>query len=164
MPVNIIQKDYAMNFNNENNTVLNISEDVIEQITEETPSEDTEYLAKVEKVRKYLSNRNSPLADYAEEFVKAAEEYSIDYNLVAAISVIESGAGKKCFKPYNAWGWGNMSFDNFKEGIWTVSKGLGKYYANGLNTPKLIGPRYCPPNAVKWGNNVQFVMNQIDSI
>ena len=101
------------------------------------------------------------MAKYAEEFVKAADKYGIDYRIVASISVIESSAGLHCFKPYNAWGWGNMTFDSWTDGIWTVSKGLGKYYSNGLNTPQLIAPRYCPPNAVKWASNVSYVMNQI---
>lgn len=164
LPVNLVQKDHAGYFNNENDTTLNNSEVILEENTiKETvvAVEDSVNKQKTENIRKYLSNRNSPLAEYAEEFVKAADEYGIDYRLVAAISIIESSGGQKCFRPYNAWGWGKMTFDNFTDGIWTVSKGLGKYYANGLNTPQLIAPRYCPPNAVKWASNVQLVMNMI---
>ena len=116
---------------------------------------------KVENVRRYLAGRNAPLADYAEEFVKAADHYNIDYRIIAAISVIESGGGKHNFRPYNAWGWGKMTFSSWEEGIWTVSKGIGGYYSRGLTTPKLISTYYCPPNAVKWASNVQLVMNQI---
>lgn len=116
---------------------------------------------KVENIRRYLAGRNSPLAKYAEEFVKAADHYEIDYRIVAAISVIESGAGKHNFRPHNAWGWGKMTFENWTEGIWTVSGGISRYYARGMTTPQLMAPRYCPPNAVNWANNVSFVMNQI---
>ncbi len=119
---------------------------------------------RIAKIKAYLSERNAPLADYAKEFVKAADKYGIDYNLVAAISIIESGGGKSTFKPYNAWGWGSKTFSSWEEGIWTVSQGISKYYAKGLTTPKAIAHTYCPPNAVKWGTNVQFVMNEIEEM
>lgn len=116
---------------------------------------------KIENIRNYLSGRNAPLAIYAEEFVKAADYYDIDYKIVAAISVIESGGGKSTFKPFNAWGWGKAGFASWEDGIWTVSKGISGYYSRGLTTPKLIAPYYCPPNAENWSNKVLFVMNKI---
>lgn len=119
---------------------------------------------KIEKIRKYLERRNSPLAKYAEEFVKAADEFGIDYRIVAAISIIESGGGKKNFKPYNAWGWGKSGFNSWTEGIWAVSKGIGKYYSQGATTPKYISKSYCPPNADSWARKVQGVMYEIGNI
>lgn len=116
---------------------------------------------KVAKIRTYLEGRNSPLAEYAEEFVKAADKYGIDYRIVAAISIIESGGGKNNFRPYNAWGWGKKGFANWTEGIWAVSAGIGKYYSKGLTTPRLISYSYCPPNADAWAGKVQGVMNII---
>lgn len=116
---------------------------------------------KVRNVRQYLEGRNSPLAQYAEVFVEAADHYGIDYRIIAAISVIESGAGKHNFRPHNAWGWGRMTFSSWEEGIWTVSRGIGGYYSRGLTTPQLISTYYCPPNAQRWAENVTFVMNQI---
>jgi len=116
---------------------------------------------KIEKIRRYLERRNSPLAQYAEEFVKASHEYGIDYRIVASISIIESGGGKKNFRPYNAWGWGKRGFESWTEGIWAVSKGIGKYYSLGATTPKLISVSYCPPNAENWARNVQGVMYDI---
>lgn len=117
---------------------------------------------KVENVRKYLAKRNAPLADYAEEFVIAADYYNIDYRIIAAISVMESGGGQKNFRPYNAWGWGKLTFENWEQGIWTVSKGISRYYDRGLTRPELIAPYYCPPNATKWANTVNYVMNQME--
>ncbi len=116
---------------------------------------------KIENIRVYLSARKAPLADYAETFVRAADEYGIDYRIVAAISVIESGGGKHTFRPYNAWGWGKKTFTSWEEGIWAVSKGISNYYSRGLTTPKLISTYYCPPSATSWANKVQFVMNEI---
>jgi len=110
---------------------------------------------RVIQIKQYLSKRNAPLAKYAQDFVDAADKYGIDYRIVAAISIIESGGGKNTFKPYNAWGWGKSGFANWKEGIYAVSKGLGKYYDIGLTTPKLIS------SANNWASKVQFVMNEI---
>jgi hypothetical protein len=117
---------------------------------------------KVENIRRYLARRNAPLADYATEFVMAADHYGIDYRIIAAISVIESSGGRKNFRPYNGWGWGKMTFESWEQGIWTVSKGIAGYYSRGLITPKLIAPFYCPPNAVSWGNKVSFVMYEME--
>jgi len=141
-------------------TEVNIHEDIAFAEIEKEP----EYIPdpqKVENIRNYLIGRKSPLADYALEFVKASDFYQIDYRIVAAISIIESNGGNRSFKPYNAWGWGKMTFQNWTDGIWTVSKGIAKYYENGLTTPKLISIYYCPPNAENWASKVQFVMNEI---
>jgi len=163
--LNIVQKDSAAYLPEEQvveKTTDKIEETVIkdEIVPELTVNPNSR---KIENVRNYLSNRNSPLAEYADVLVTVAEEYGIDYRLVAAISIIESGGGKHCFRPYNAWGWGSKSFDSWENGIYTISKGLSKYYANGATTPALIAPSYCPPHATKWAYNVQHVMNQIAS-
>lgn len=121
------------------------------------PTEDV----RIVKVRNYLTKRRSPLAEYAHEFVKAADHYGIDYRIVAAISIVESGGGKKNFRPYNAWGWGKRGFKNWTDGIWKVSAGIAKYYSRGLKTPQLMARWYCPPNADSWGRKVQSVMNVI---
>jgi len=132
------------------------------QVSVQTISpEQIAYKSKVEKIRKYLSGRGAPLAKYAEEFVKASDYYDIDYRLVAAISIIESSGGKHTFKPYNAWGWGKSGFDSWKDGIWTVSKGLAKYYSLGMKTPQSIAPNYCPPSADKWASKVSYIMSMI---
>ena len=125
------------------------------------PYEQVEHEEKVFRIRKYLQSRKSPLSHYAEDFVNASEEYHIDYRIVASISIIESGGGKKNFRPFNAWGWGNNGFSDWTEGIWTVSKGIGKYYSKGLTTPRLISYSYCPPSSDAWASKVQAVMNII---
>jgi len=146
---------------NINSKQINIEEIKIEE--QKISKAQADHEAKVAKVQKYLSGRGAPLANYAEEFVKAAEHYDIDYRLVAAISIIESGGGKHNFKPYNAWGWGKSGFDSWEDGVWEVSKGLSKYYATGRTTPQSIAPSYCPPSATSWANKVSYVMNVISN-
>ena len=138
---------------------------------EETPQEETilveavsidpkqvERERRITNIRNFLEGRNSPLAKYAEEFVDAAQEYGIDYRLVAAISIVESSGGLYNFRPYNAWGWGSYGFEDWKDGIWSVSEGLGKYYARGLDTPYEIGRVYCPPSSDSWSRKVWILL------
>jgi hypothetical protein len=139
----------------------NIEETIVEE--KKLSKEEIAFNSKVEKIRKYLSNRGAPLAKYAEEFVKAADHYGIDYRLVAAISIIESSGGKHNFRPHNAWGWGKSGFKTWKDGIWAVSEGLSKYYAKGATTPQTIAPSYCPPSADAWASKVSYVMRVISN-
>jgi len=145
---------YANEFNNTEQTN-------VEKITVDTEAVSAEFNRKVEQIGNYLSKRNAPLAKYADVFVEAADYYDIDYRLAAAISVIESNGGKYTFRPYNAWGWGKSGFESWEDGIWTVSKGLAKYYDLGLTTPRLIASSYCPPSADAWASKVSYVMNMI---
>lgn len=139
------------------------SSEIQERILEEgVNAQDAEYVRKVNNVRTYLQRRNAPLAAYAEEFVKAADTYGIDYRLAPSISIIESSGGVHTFRTYNAWGWGKMNFSSWEEGIWTVSKGLGIYYSKGLDTPHEISRSYCPPSASEWARKVAFVMGEME--
>lgn len=119
---------------------------------------------KVQSVQTFLGRRGSPLAAKAEYIVKSAEIFGIDYRLVPAISIVESSGGKKTYRRFNAWGWGGSkgySFSSWEEGIYTVSKGLSKYYASGATTPIAIAPRYNPHTPQEWAGKVQFLMNQM---
>ncbi len=155
VPVNLVQADQGQ-------VSVASTESISVETTEISSNEVTD--VRVAKIKAYLSKRNAPLADYAKEFVAAADTYGIDYNLVAAISVIESEGGKNTFKPYNAWGWGKSGFSSWEEGIWKVSEGLSKYYAKGLTTPRLISYSYCPPSADSWAAKVQYVMDKINAM
>lgn len=118
--------------------------------------------SKVNSVKSYLSQRNSPLASKAKFLVQSAKYFGIDYRLVAAISIIESSGGIHTYRPYNAWGWGGaeaaFTFKNWEEAIVTVSRGLGGYYARGADTPREIAPTYNPHTPNEWSSKVTHVM------
>lgn len=163
-PKQVMSMNQAIEVNSGEETIKYVdSSEIQEKVLEEDISaEDAEYTRKVNNIRTYLQRRNAPLHTYAEEFVKAADTYGIDYRLAASISIIESSGGIHTFRTYNAWGWGKMNFSSWEEGIWTVSEGLGKYYAKGLNTPQKISRSYCPPSASEWARKVSFVMSEIE--
>lgn len=118
---------------------------------------------KVSKVYTYLKGRNSPLASEAEYLVKMADKFDLDYRLIAAISIIESSGGINTYRPYNAWGWGGAenayTFKSWKESIYTVSRGLGRYKEGGRITPQQIAPRYNPHTPDDWARKVTYVMS-----
>lgn len=120
--------------------------------------------ARASKIREELAKRGAPLADYAKEIVIAGEKYGVEPELIAAISIIESGGGKITFLPHNAWGWGRRSWSNWETAIDEYTQGLANgYVSKGLDKPSEIAPIYCPPNSAYWSRNVGNVMNLMQS-
>jgi hypothetical protein len=118
-------------------------------------------------LRKFLEERNSPLAGNAEDFVFYADKYSLDWKFVAAISGLESSFGQQIPNgSYNGWGWGiygtnTRSFNSWSDGIETVSKGLREQYINewGASNVYEIGSIYAA--SPTWAVRVENFMNVI---
>lgn len=93
--------------------------------------------------------------------------YEIPYDIVIAISILETG-----WFTSNAYLYGNnpgglsrneipMSFDTLESGVERfVSNLANNYFYIGLDTPEKIGQKYCPKNP-NWANLVIDVMNYI---
>ncbi|MGA2967875.1 MAG: hypothetical protein ABSD69_01725 [Candidatus Levyibacteriota bacterium] len=115
----------------------------------------------------YLKQYNSPLAPYAAELVVAADKYSLDWRLVAAISGVESTFGKEIPNDsYNAWGWGVygdnvINFKSWPDGIDTVSQGLRERYMDQWGGQDIyqIGTMYAASPA--WAGHVQLYLDKI---
>ncbi len=128
--------------------------------------ETLEFDNRTQILKDYLHQFNSPLAEYAEEFVGAADAYELDWRLLPAITGVESTYGK--FIPqnsYNAYGWNNgaYTFQSWEDSIWTVTKALKEKYVNrGANTVDKIGRIYAPPSPF-WAGKVKRIMAKIDS-
>ena len=121
---------------------------------------------RVEKLNNFLEGQNSPLADYAEVMVEAADAYSLDWRLVPAITGVESSFGKRMpYNSYNAYGWnnGDFRFNSWSESIWHVSKTLKERYVNrGATTVWAISRIYAPPSTT-WAGKVNYFMGKIES-
>lgn len=120
----------------------------------------------------YLAKHNAPLQYHAQDFVEAADQYNLDWKFVAAVSGVESTFGKHVpggtdpeFSSFNGWGWGvygtqSLGFDSWRDGIFTVSKGLREnYFDKGLTEPYAINKKYAA--SPHWGKNVTFFLNDI---
>jgi hypothetical protein len=120
---------------------------------------------RVEILKNYLQSKNSPLAEFADDFVAAADKYDTDYRLLPAIAGIESNFGRvQLDNSYNPFGWGGgyVYFDSFDEAIWTVSRELyERAIVYGVDTPRELAPSYCPPNSLRWTTAVEGFMAEI---
>jgi hypothetical protein len=121
---------------------------------------------RVTHIEQFLQEYNSPLAPYAQDIVRAADEYGIDYRLTTSIAMQESGLCKTIPKgSYNCWGFGvyggsAVHFDSYKDGIYTVSKALGENYKEqGLITPEQIMTEYTPSSNGSWASGVGYFMS-----
>lgn len=118
---------------------------------------------KVESVEKIYKKYNSPMISNAKTIVKSSELNNIDYKMLTAISIVESGGGKICFKSYNAFGWGSKSFSSFDEGIQTVAEGLKNgYYNKGLDSVEEIAPVYNYVNPIDWSSKVNKIISEFN--
>jgi hypothetical protein len=124
---------------------------------------------------KFLGDHQSPLTQYADYILDRADHYQIDFRLVPAIAMCESGVGKRIPSKdsYNAWGvavyTGEASgakFPNWLYAIDWVSKYIKEKFMNkGMTTPLLMGPVWAPPsvqNGNSWANCVEYFMGQIN--
>ncbi len=122
---------------------------------------------RVSNLKIFLQKHNSPLVEYADEFVAYADIYGIDYRLVPAISGVESTFGKHIpYKSYNAYGWANgeYKFTSWENSIDHVSMTLKTKYINrGAPSIAKIARRYAPPSTT-WGKNVKYFVGKIDTL
>lgn len=116
-------------------------------------------------LKDYLAQYNSPLQYHAQDFIDAADTYQLDYKLVPAIAGVESTFGKAIPGGYNGWGWGvygdqALYFNSWRDGIFTVSKGLKENYVNkGLTDPYSMNRIYAA--SPSWGANVSYFQKDI---
>jgi hypothetical protein len=121
---------------------------------------------RVDMLKKYLEKVDSPLAPYAQDFITQADEYSLPWYMVAAISGTESTFGNAVpANCNNAWGFGIYTnhmtcFASYPEAIKTISQALRENYIDKLQSSNLedIGRIYAASPA--WaGHTLYFVQN-----
>ncbi len=123
---------------------------------------------RIENLKLFFNEYNSPLEPYAENIVNVSEKYGLDYRLLPAIAMQESNLCKKAPKDsYNCWGFGIYGkkvtkFSNYADAIEEISETLAtEYKGNGLITPEEIMGKYAPSNNGAWASSVNFFINQL---
>ena len=121
-------------------------------------------------VEKYLRKHKSPLLEYSDDLLAAAEKYQVDYRLIVAIAQCESNLCKKSPPgSYNCWGFenGETRFLSWQQALNQVAKTLREGYLDqGLTTPEEIMPKYAPPSVEKggpWAKCVSQFMDELES-
>ncbi|MBI2011154.1 glucosaminidase domain-containing protein, partial [Candidatus Daviesbacteria bacterium] len=119
-----------------------------------------------EILRDYLAKYNSPLQYHAQDFIDAADAYSVDWKLVPSIAGVESTFGKSIPGGFNGWGWGvygdnAIYFASWRDGIFTVTEGLKENYIDkGLKDPYSMNRVYAA--SPHWGKNVTYFMSDLE--
>ena len=101
-----------------------------------------------------------------QKFRIAAKEYEIDYKLVYAIAVLETGnfTSNLWINHNNPGGmrttdW--LSFNSQFEGIMAMTRNIrNNYYNLGLDTPEKMESKYCPDGS-SWASKVRNIMNDL---
>ncbi|NPD30665.1 hypothetical protein HLV37_02065 [Eggerthellaceae bacterium zg-1084] len=109
------------------------------------------------RIDAYLAG--SPLAGQGTTFAQAAWAYGIDPRFSPAIATVESSKGAALFKPYNAWGWGSVSWNSWEEAINAHAAGLARGYGRTLTLA--AAQKYCPPTWQHWHDSVSAQMAMI---
>lgn len=118
-------------------------------------------------VANFLSG--TPLSPYSKYMVQVADDYQIDYRLIPAIAMKESGGGAAINQAtHNAWGFenGSTKFDSWETAINAVGKTLKtRYIAKGLTTPEQIMAVYAPPQMEtggKWAKDINYFFSKME--
>jgi hypothetical protein len=140
-----------------------------EKSTEEILTEFKTADIRVANLKFFFRKYESVLYDKSEFIVKMADQYKLDYRLLPAIAMQESGLCKHIYEnSYNCWGWGIYGnkvtrFSSYEEAIETISRGLKLYYVDkGLTTPEAIMRKYTPPSTGSWAFGVNFFLKIIE--
>lgn len=147
------------------------SAQVYASFPEEFPSISTKILpgdARAEIIKNFTQKYRSPLSEYAEKIIEEADKNGIDWRLITAIAMKESGLCRNIpNESFNCWGWGIHSqgvlkFDSYAQGIEVVSRGLRKdYIEKGYVTVDEIMEKYAHPSSTTWAQDVLYYMQQI---
>ena len=117
------------------------------------------------QMRAVLTKYNSPMVGLEDTLIATAEQYHLDWTILAAIAGTESSFGKRmpyqCINPY---GWGiygdhKLCFESFEASITGVAQGLaGKYNTTSLES---IARTYNTVSTEAWTSHTRFFMNKI---
>ena len=162
---------FLSNYNKNNS---NISLLPITQIEIQNNQEGRVLGSKITDTRPYLVTNlleNTQLAPYSQLMVEIADKYGIDYRLIPAIAMKESGGGNKARSgSFNAWGFenGRTNFESWESAINIVAKTLKeRYVAKGLVTPEQIMAVYAPPQVTtggKWAKDINYFFSKLENL
>jgi hypothetical protein len=125
---------------------------------------------RVDALKTFFSKYKSELGPFADDVVKTADKYGVDYRLIPAIAMQESNLCKKAPEDtFNCWGWGiygknKVAFKSYNHGIEAVSRTLAEYKEQGLVEPDEIVKKYTPANTNNWSKSVSYFMEEIHSL
>ncbi len=123
-------------------------------------------------IAKFLERYNSPMKPYdfyGKKIVEIADRYGIDFRLLPAIAMQESGLCKNQNPnaPHNCLGFGihksgTLDFDSYEDGFERAGRELKAYYIDrGLVTVEQIESKYTPSSNGSWASSVNQWMAEM---
>lgn len=119
-------------------------------------------------LQKFLKAYDSPLYPLASYLVNQADRWTLDYALIPAIAMQESGGCKVIpDNSYNCWGFGVYGttvtrFSSYEEAISAVAKTIKEtYIKNGLTNPTLLENVWAPQSTGQWSYAVNYFTGKI---
>ena len=129
-----------------------------------TPAEDV----RISALRQFFQKYDSPLTLYAKVLVEQADFCGLDYTLMPAIAMQESGGCRKIpADSHNCWGFGIYGtkitkFDSCTQAIAQVAKVIKEaYIKNGYSNPTLVEYKWAPLSRGQWSYSVNFFISNI---
>ena len=110
------------------------------------------------RIDKYLEG--TPTAGNGKFYAQYAWDFGVDPRWAPAISNTESSRGYNCFRPFNAWGFGQYDFTSWEEGIKQVISTLSSSLYGSYLTKKAASI-YCPPTWQDWYKHTADEMARI---
>ncbi len=128
--------------------------------------------ARVEIITRFLDNYRSPMTPhsyYGQFLVDLADEYQLDFRLLPAIAMKESGLCKNTHSeaPHNCLGFGihsggTLDFTNYEAGFERAAKELRAYYIEeGRTTVAEIAEKYNGGDYLDWADAVNQFMTEM---
>lgn len=128
--------------------------------------------ARAQIIAQFLERYNSPMKPYdfyGEKIVEIADRYQIDFRLLPAIAMQESGLCKNQNPnaPRNCLGFGihksgTLDFESYEAGFEKAGRELKAYYIDkGLLTVEQIESKYTPSSNGSWANSVNQWMAEM---
>lgn len=77
------------------------------------------------KLRTFFQERRVPIVHLAEDFIRAADKFGLDWRLLPSIAMVES-SGAKHYRNNNIFGWGNgrIRFRSVHSSIYEVAQSM----------------------------------------
>lgn len=123
---------------------------------------------RISALKKFLHEIDSPLYDGADDLITVADTYGLDYALIPAIAMQESGGCKTIPQDsHNCWGFGIYGskvtkFSSFAEASDRVGKTIKEtYIKKGLTNPTLLENKWTPQSSGSWSYSVNYFMSKI---
>jgi hypothetical protein len=82
---------------------------------------------RIDRLERFFRVYHCPLPHHTSEYLRAADDYGLDYRLLPAVSIRETLCGKATRRENNHWGFHQESFPSIEVGIDFLARRLSQH-------------------------------------